>query len=79
MSEVYKPETITELLSKAEKVLVDAHNSGYIIGVNQGVEVERERIIRLLEDERFAKAFGRSKDFNAKRANLIALIKGKNK
>jgi hypothetical protein len=40
---------------------------------------ERERIIKLLEDEAFTKAFGRSRDFNARKANLIALIKGDNK
>ena len=49
------------------------------IAYNTGVISERERIIKLLEDEAFTKAFGRSKDFNAKRANLIALIKGENK
>ena len=37
---------------------------------------EQERIIKLLEDEAFTKAFGRSRDFNARKANLIALIKG---
>ena len=42
----------------------------------QGRTEEQERIIKLLEDEAFTKAFGRSRDFNARKANLIALIKG---
>jgi hypothetical protein len=45
----------------------------------QGRTEEQERIIKLLQDVAFTKAFGRSKDFNAKRAILIALIKGENK
>lgn len=49
------------------------------LGIDYGQKVERERIIKLLDDDWFTKAFGRSKDFNAKRASLIALIKGENK
>ncbi len=48
-------------------------------GVKWGERLERKRIIKLLQDVAFTKAFGRSKDFNAKRAILIALIKGENK
>jgi hypothetical protein len=53
--------------------------SAYGAGKIAGTAEERERIIKLLDGEAFTKAFGRSKDFNAKRANLIALIKGENK
>jgi hypothetical protein len=54
-------------------------NSLTSIAFNTGVIAERQRIIKLLDNEWFTKAFGRSKDFNAKRASLIALIKGENK
>jgi hypothetical protein len=50
--------------------------SAYGAGKIAGAVEEQERIIKVLDGEAFTKAFGRSKDFKAKRASLIALIKG---
>ena len=76
MRDTYKPETIAELLNKAEKVLVNAHNSGYILGVEQGVQVERERIIKLLETD----CKPNDHDYiNGCNCDITAAIKGENK
>ena len=49
MSHTYKPESLDALWKQAFVPIQNAYNSGYIVGVEQGIQVERERINGIIE------------------------------